>query len=86
MNWLATRLYGLLYGRESFCVNIYLWLLISNLFYVHQANGGNTASSGLGNIFDNLVNHMTPAQCDFLKHWDRLIDLEAQTTLVCKFF
>ncbi|XP_078162999.1 DNA replication ATP-dependent helicase/nuclease JHS1-like [Carex rostrata] len=50
----------------------------------HKANGGNTASSGLGNVFDDLVNHLTPAHCDFLKHWDHLIDLEAQTTQVTK--
>ncbi|KAJ4799880.1 DNA replication helicase [Rhynchospora pubera] len=50
----------------------------------HKANGGNSASSGLGGIFDNLVNHLTPAHCNFLKLWDRLIDLEAQTIQVTK--
>ncbi|KAJ3680646.1 hypothetical protein LUZ60_016924 [Juncus effusus] len=50
----------------------------------HKANGGDTASSGLGNIFDNLINHLTISHYNFLKHWEKLIDLEAQTTQVLK--
>lgn len=51
-----------------------------------QAHGGNAETSGLGDLFDNLVNHLTVTHLDFLKHWDRLIDLEArasQVYLVC---
>uniref|UniRef100_A0ACD5UV27 Uncharacterized protein n=1 Tax=Avena sativa TaxID=4498 RepID=A0ACD5UV27_AVESA len=50
----------------------------------HKAHGGNTATSGLGDLFDNLVNHLTVAHHEFLKHWDRLIDLEARTSQVKK--
>ncbi|TVU15982.1 hypothetical protein EJB05_39528, partial [Eragrostis curvula] len=50
----------------------------------HKAHGGNAATSGLGDIFDNLVNHLTVAHHDFLKHWDRLIDLEARASQVKK--
>ena len=49
---------------------------------MQQAHGGNTATSGLGGLFDNLVNHLTVAHHDFLKHWDRLIDLEARISQV----
>uniref|UniRef100_A0A453CXD7 Uncharacterized protein n=1 Tax=Aegilops tauschii subsp. strangulata TaxID=200361 RepID=A0A453CXD7_AEGTS len=46
----------------------------------HKVHGGNTATSGLGDLFDNLVNHLSVAHHNFLKHWDRLIDLEARTS------
>uniref|UniRef100_A0A453CXH4 DNA replication ATP-dependent helicase/nuclease n=1 Tax=Aegilops tauschii subsp. strangulata TaxID=200361 RepID=A0A453CXH4_AEGTS len=49
-----------------------------------QVHGGNTATSGLGDLFDNLVNHLSVAHHNFLKHWDRLIDLEARTSQVKK--
>ncbi|KAL6843952.1 hypothetical protein ACP4OV_026523 [Aristida adscensionis] len=57
--------------------------LISCTIY-HKAHGGNAATSGLGDLFDNLVNHLTAAHHDFLKHWDRLIDLEARISQVKK--
>ncbi|KAF8379125.1 hypothetical protein HHK36_028554 [Tetracentron sinense] len=44
----------------------------------HKAYGGNTESSGLGEAFDSHVEHLTSAQCAFLRQWDRLIDLEAK--------
>ncbi|XP_042487896.1 DNA replication ATP-dependent helicase/nuclease JHS1 isoform X2 [Macadamia integrifolia] len=44
----------------------------------HKANGGNTESSGLGDIFDTHVKHLSGTQLGFLKKWDRLIDLEAK--------
>ncbi|XP_020148913.1 DNA replication ATP-dependent helicase/nuclease JHS1 [Aegilops tauschii subsp. strangulata] len=50
----------------------------------HKVHGGNTATSGLGDLFDNLVNHLSVAHHNFLKHWDRLIDLEARTSQVKK--
>ncbi|KAG2568352.1 hypothetical protein PVAP13_7NG311300 [Panicum virgatum] len=46
----------------------------------HKAHGGNAATSGLGDLFDNLVNHLTVAHHNFLKQWDRLIDLEARAS------
>lgn len=50
----------------------------------HKAHGGNAATSGLGDLFDNLVNHLTVSHHNFLKHWDRLIDLEARASQVKK--
>ncbi|CAH9097877.1 unnamed protein product [Cuscuta epithymum] len=44
----------------------------------HKAYGGTSDSSGLGNLFDSLVNHLTTAHAVFLQKWDRLIDLEAK--------
>ncbi|WOL06102.1 DNA replication ATP-dependent helicase/nuclease DNA2 [Canna indica] len=50
----------------------------------HKAYGGNSDSSGLGVLFDNLVGHLTFAHFNFLKHWVRLVDLEAQASQVNK--
>ncbi|XP_020085618.1 DNA replication ATP-dependent helicase/nuclease DNA2 isoform X2 [Ananas comosus] len=50
----------------------------------HKAQGGNSESSGLGDAFDSLVNHLSSADFSFLKHWDRLIDLEAKASQVGK--
>lgn len=47
-----------------------------------QAHGGSTESSGLGEAFDSLSNHMTSSHSKFLCRWDRLIDLEAKETEV----
>ncbi|KAL1192958.1 DNA replication ATP-dependent helicase/nuclease JHS1 [Cardamine amara subsp. amara] len=44
----------------------------------HKADGGNTESSGLGDIFDTHVSHLSTLHFDFLRHWNRLIDLEAR--------
>ncbi|GAV87672.1 Cas_Cas4 domain-containing protein/Dna2 domain-containing protein/AAA_11 domain-containing protein/AAA_12 domain-containing protein [Cephalotus follicularis] len=44
----------------------------------HRAHGGNTESSGLGDLFDSHVHHLTAAHSLFLQHWDQLIDLEAR--------
>lgn len=43
-----------------------------------QANGGNADSSGLGELYDSLTDHLTVSHITFLKQWDRLIDLEAK--------
>ncbi|URE06000.1 DNA replication factor Dna2 [Musa troglodytarum] len=48
----------------------------------HKAYGGNSDSSGLGDLFDKLVGHLTVAHCKFLKHWVRLVDLEAQASQI----
>lgn len=50
----------------------------------HKAYGGNTKRSGLGNMFDSHIYHLTTAHCGFLRHWDRLIDLEAKEMQVVK--
>ncbi|CAJ1958757.1 unnamed protein product [Sphenostylis stenocarpa] len=50
----------------------------------HKANGGSAESSGLGEIFYSLTNHMTSSHTNFLGHWDRLIDLEAKETELLK--
>lgn len=51
-----------------------------------QAHGGNSESSGLSDAFDGLVNHLSTADFNFLKHWDRLIDLEAKASKVVSIF
>ncbi|KAI7740314.1 hypothetical protein M8C21_005294 [Ambrosia artemisiifolia] len=43
----------------------------------HKAHGGSIEGSGLGDVYSSLVNHLTTAHCNFLKKWERLIDLEA---------
>ncbi|KAK7350768.1 hypothetical protein VNO77_09705 [Canavalia gladiata] len=50
----------------------------------HKAHGGSTESSGLGELFDSHTNHMTSLHSEFLRHWDRLIDLEAKETELLK--
>ncbi|KAK8964605.1 hypothetical protein KSP40_PGU019489 [Platanthera guangdongensis] len=59
------------------------------LYYLHtdetRAYAGNCENSGLGDLYDKIVGHLTVAHHDFLKHWDHLIDLEAKTRQVaCK--
>ncbi|KAG0498633.1 hypothetical protein HPP92_003324 [Vanilla planifolia] len=48
----------------------------------HKAYGGDQDTSGLGDLFDRNVGHLTTADIEFLKHWDHLIDLEAKTCRV----
>ncbi|KAL2337269.1 hypothetical protein Fmac_011715 [Flemingia macrophylla] len=50
----------------------------------HKAHGGSTESSGLGEVFDSLTNHMSSSHSKFLCHWDSLIDLEAKETELLK--
>ncbi|KAI3905112.1 hypothetical protein MKX01_017358 [Papaver californicum] len=50
----------------------------------HKSHGGNKDSSGLPDLFDAHVEHLTRAHSDFLRHWDRLIDLEANDKLLAK--
>ncbi|KAJ4842556.1 hypothetical protein Tsubulata_008498 [Turnera subulata] len=50
----------------------------------HKVHGGGTESSGLGNMFDARVQHLTMAHRVFLRHWDLLIDLEAKETQLAK--
>ncbi|CAI9103410.1 OLC1v1001879C1 [Oldenlandia corymbosa var. corymbosa] len=44
----------------------------------HKAYGGSRESSGLGDLFDSLVHHLTDEDILFLRKWHRLIDLEAK--------
>ncbi|KAL6559283.1 hypothetical protein OROGR_004400 [Orobanche gracilis] len=44
----------------------------------HKAQGGNAEGSGLGDVYDSLVSHLTTIHTVFLKKWERLIDLEAK--------
>ncbi|XP_065859442.1 DNA replication ATP-dependent helicase/nuclease JHS1 [Euphorbia lathyris] len=50
----------------------------------HKVHGGNTESSGLGDVFDLSVKHLTSAHGVFLRHWDWLIDLEAKEAQIKK--
>lgn len=52
--------------------------LLKHLVYLLQADGGNAESSGLGDVFDTHVSHLSNLHFNFLLHWDRLIDLEAR--------
>ncbi|KAF9669729.1 hypothetical protein SADUNF_Sadunf14G0137400 [Salix dunnii] len=49
-----------------------------------QVHGGSKESSGLGDLFDSHVNHLTTAHYVFLRRWDQLIDLEAKETQLVK--
>ncbi|KAK4414336.1 DNA replication ATP-dependent helicase/nuclease JHS1 [Sesamum alatum] len=50
----------------------------------HKTYGGNTEGSGLGDVYDSLVSHLTTTHTVFLKKWERLIDLEAKHLEVVK--
>ncbi|XP_057980952.1 DNA replication ATP-dependent helicase/nuclease JHS1 [Malania oleifera] len=50
----------------------------------HKVHGGSIESSGLGDVFESNVNHLTTAHCAFLRHWNHLIDLEAKEMQVAK--
>lgn len=51
-----------------------------------QVHGGSKESSGLGDLYDSRVHHLSAAHCAFLQQWDRLIDLEAKETQVRSFY
>ncbi|KAK9749095.1 hypothetical protein RND81_02G102300 [Saponaria officinalis] len=44
----------------------------------HKMHGGSAESSGLGDLFHSLTDHLTTSHKLFFKHWDHLIDLEAK--------
>ncbi|PIN12593.1 DNA replication helicase [Handroanthus impetiginosus] len=50
----------------------------------HKAYGGNAEGSGLGDVFDSMVSHLTTVHTVFLQKWERLIDLEAKHLEVLK--
>ncbi|XP_039122512.1 DNA replication ATP-dependent helicase/nuclease JHS1 isoform X1 [Dioscorea cayenensis subsp. rotundata] len=57
---------------------------LNSCMIYHKAHGGNSESSGVGDLFNGHAEHLTVAYSNFLKHWDRLIDLEARSTQVAK--
>ena len=59
-------------------LNRHLLKLLKHLVCLPQADGGNTESSGLGDVFDTHVSHLSTLHFNFLRHWDRLIDLEGR--------
>ncbi|BAF15608.2 Os04g0588200 [Oryza sativa Japonica Group] len=77
-------LIGLIMRRNELATEILKASISQSFPPMIQAHGGNAATSGLGDLFDNLVNHLTVAHHTFLKHWDRLIDLEARVSQVKK--
>ncbi|XP_020577562.1 DNA replication ATP-dependent helicase/nuclease DNA2 isoform X2 [Phalaenopsis equestris] len=48
----------------------------------HKAYVGSYEASGLGDLYDRKTGHLNVVHIEFLKHWDRLIDLEAKTCQV----
>lgn len=44
----------------------------------HKALGGDTETSGLGDMYDSRVQHLSDSHMSFLRQWDRLVDLEAK--------
>lgn len=55
------------------------WIKASKTSYLlDQADGGNTESSGLADLFDAHVSHLSTLHFKFIRHWNRLIDLEAR--------
>uniref|UniRef100_A0A0D9W8R2 DNA replication ATP-dependent helicase/nuclease n=1 Tax=Leersia perrieri TaxID=77586 RepID=A0A0D9W8R2_9ORYZ len=77
-------LIGLIIRRNELATEILKASISQSFPPMIQAHGGNAATSGLGDLFDNLVNHLTVAHHTFLKHWDKLIDLEARVSQVKK--
>ena len=61
----------------KFFINVKLYSMCC-FFKMRKAHDGSTEGSGLGDMFDSLVNHLTSKHCDFLRQWERLIDLEAK--------
>ncbi|GJN26596.1 hypothetical protein PR202_gb14540 [Eleusine coracana subsp. coracana] len=78
-------LIGLIMRRNELATDILKASTSQSFPPMLQAHGGNAETSGLGDLFDSLVNHLTVAHHDFLKHWDRLIDLEARASQVKKY-
>lgn len=75
-NWFC-KIQLLSYGLEN-AIQYSISVVISFNVILMQANGGSTETSGLGDVFDSHTSHLTVPHCTFLRHWDRLIDLEAR--------
>ncbi|KAH6793808.1 DNA replication helicase [Perilla frutescens var. hirtella] len=50
----------------------------------HKAYDGTAEGSGLGDMYDSLVSHLTTTHTVFLQKWERLIDLEAKHVEIVK--
>ncbi|GMH21627.1 hypothetical protein Nepgr_023469 [Nepenthes gracilis] len=69
---------GLIMRRNELARDIVKASIVQQLPPMLRAHGGSTDSSGLGDFFDSLTNHLTNSHLRFLKKWDQLIDLEAK--------
>lgn len=50
-------------------------------YYFHlilKSCGGTVEGSGLGDVYESLVSHLTTTHISFLQKWERLVDLEAR--------
>ncbi len=47
------------------------------MVYHAALENGNAKSSGVGTLFSYITKGLTPAHVGYLRHWDKLIDLEA---------
>ncbi|KAH7281949.1 hypothetical protein KP509_35G004800 [Ceratopteris richardii] len=54
------------------------WHVDACSIYHKAQEGGTSDSSGLGELFNQLTDHLHSSHIDFIKFWDQLIDLEAQ--------
>ncbi|KAK2968501.1 hypothetical protein RJ640_027551 [Escallonia rubra] len=71
-------LVGLIMRRNELSNDILKASTTQRLPPMLQAHGGSTESSGLGDMFNPLVEHLTTTHSVFLQKWDHLIDLEAK--------
>jgi hypothetical protein len=71
------KIHLFLFGLEN-AIQYSISVVISFNVILMQAHGGSTETSGLGDVFDSHTSHLTVPHCTFLRHWDRLIDLEAR--------
>ena len=69
------------YYLPSYLCSLIIWKLFI-ISLISQAHGGNSESSGVDDLFNSHVEHLTGAYSNFLKRWDRLIDLEARSSQV----
>ncbi|KAJ9680403.1 hypothetical protein PVL29_019664 [Vitis rotundifolia] len=77
-------LVGLIMRRNELAKDILKASMMQQLPPMLQAHGGSMESSGLGDLFDSNINHLTTSHFAFLRHWDWLIDLEAKEMEVMK--
>ncbi|KAI4372652.1 hypothetical protein MLD38_010855 [Melastoma candidum] len=75
INALTTQQLPPMLGSPSTCKSC-RHIDVCNIY--HKAHGGTKENSGLGDLFDGCTNHLTTSHFAFLRHWNRLIDLEAK--------
>ncbi|KAF3570204.1 hypothetical protein F2Q69_00063658 [Brassica cretica] len=71
-------LVGLIIRRNELANDILVASTTQQLPPMLRADGGNTESSGLADLFDAHVSHLSTLHFKFIRHWNRLIDLEAR--------